>query len=91
MILVEVVNNHTLGENTFYESHMGWGKYKIIIVLKPPTMYQIIQQSHKFKNILIDGFQHDSFPYQATFLWASFMELKIANSKDKTTIQTFIW
>ena len=33
------------------------------MVLKPASMYQIIQQSDKFKNILIDGFQHDYFSY----------------------------
>ena len=43
-----------------------------------------------FKNILIDDFQHDSIPYWAKVLWESFfMEPKITNHKDETTIQTF--
>ena len=63
MILVEVFTNHILEENTFQESYMGWAKYKIIMVLKPANMYQIIWQCHKLKNILIDNFQHHSFPY----------------------------
>ena len=62
MILVEVFANHILGENTFQESYMGWAKYKIM-VLKPANMYQIIWQCYKLKNILIDDFQHHSFPY----------------------------
>ena len=63
MILVEGSTNHTLGENTFHESLIGSAKYKIIMVLKPASLYQIIQQCHQLKNILIDSFQNDLFPY----------------------------
>ena len=33
------------------------------MVLKPASLYQIIQQCYQFKNILIDSFQNDLFPY----------------------------
>ena len=63
-ILVEVFTNHILAENTYFTNYKEWTEHKII-VLKPVNNYQIIQQCHKFKNILINDFQHRSFFYQA--------------------------
>ena len=60
-ILVKAFTNHILVKSTYFTNHIEWIKQKIIMVLKPADKYQIIQQSHKFKNILIDDFQHHPF------------------------------
>ena len=61
-ILVEVFTNYILAENTYFMNHIERTERKII-VLKPANKYQIIQQGHNFKNILVDDFQHHSFLY----------------------------
>ena len=59
-ILVEVFKNHILAENKYFMNLIEWTEHRIM-VLKPARMYQIIQQCHNFKNILINNFQHHLF------------------------------
>ena len=55
------------------------------MVFKLAKKYRIIQQSHNFKNILIDDFKHHRFIYRTKFLQALFItEPKITNCKDET-------
>ena len=58
-IFAEVFTNHTLAENTYFTNHVQWTEHKIM--LKPACKYQIIQQCHNFKNIVIKIFLHHPF------------------------------
>ena len=44
MILVEVLMNHILAENTYLTNRIEQAEYKIMS--KPANKYQIIQQDH---------------------------------------------
>ena len=72
-------------------NHIEWTEQKIM-VLKPANKYQIIQQCHHFKNILIGNFHHHPFLYQAK-VYIIFYEAENNKLKrqDNLTIQTFIY
>ena len=52
-ILVEVFMNYILAENTYFINHKELAEHKIM-VFKSANNYQIIQQCHDLKSILIN-------------------------------------
>ena len=63
--LTLVFTNHILAENTFFTNHIKQTEHKIM-VLRHANRYQIIQQCHNFKNILINNFQYG--PWSKSFV-----------------------
>ena len=57
-ILVKVLTNHILAENTYFTNHIELTEHKIIVLI-PANRYQIIRQFRNFKNILIDDYQYN--------------------------------
>ena len=59
--------NYILAENTYFINHKELTEHKIM-VFKSANNYQIIQQYHDLKSILINDLWHHAFLYQEKVL-----------------------
>ena len=78
-ILVEVFTKTHSRKHIFHESHRVNRTHDYGLASIPASMYQITQQCHNFKNILIDDFQHHVSLSGKSFVKTIFYGPKITN------------